>query len=213
MLHVRIPDQAIQKAFASMQQRGSQVEIINNFGTSDPLLVQLLATMHAENQNRGWGTALFLESLTTALCVHLIRNYSSQKARLNEPVASRALSDAGFRCAVEFMHENMHTEVGLKEVASIASVSLFHFAREFKKRTGLAPHQYLIQIRLERAIHLLISSELPVAGIAEQTGFFDVSHLARHTHRRYGYAPLEIRNNSKNILISSKNIMPSEEPE
>ena len=72
-------------------------------------------------------------------------------------------------------------------------MSPFHFAREFARVTGLAPHRYVVRRRLDRAILLLGRRDLTVEDVARRTGFTDASHLARHMCRATGATPRAFR--------------------
>jgi transcriptional regulator GlxA family with amidase domain len=81
----------------------------------------------------------------------------------------------------------------LTELASIAGLSLFHFARQFKQTVGVAPHHYLVQRRVERAQDMLTRTDLPLSEIALAAGFSDQSHLGRHFRQMLGTTPREFR--------------------
>jgi transcriptional regulator GlxA family with amidase domain len=81
----------------------------------------------------------------------------------------------------------------LAELAAVAGVSVFHFAREFKHSTSVTPHFYLRQKRVERAQDMLARTDLPLTQIALAAGFFDQSHLARHFRQMLGTTPTEFR--------------------
>ena len=70
---------------------------------------------------------------------------------------------------------------------------MHHFARLFKRSTGSAPHQYVLQQRIERAASLLRSTPLPIAEIAHRCGFNDQSHLANSFKRMHGQSPSAFR--------------------
>ncbi|SDH95104.1 AraC family transcriptional regulator [Pseudomonas panipatensis] len=80
----------------------------------------------------------------------------------------------------------------LEELAAAVNLSPFHFARVFRKATGLPPHAWLKQRRLEQARALLKSGCQP-ASVAAQLGFADQSHLSRQFKQAYGVAPGEYR--------------------
>ena len=71
----------------------------------------------------------------------------------------------------------------------MAGLSVNHFARAFRQSTGLAPHAYLVQRRIERAERLLSRTDLPLSEIALAVGFADHSHFARHFRRLTGATP------------------------
>ena len=75
----------------------------------------------------------------------------------------------------------------------MAHMSPDHFARSFKAATGLSPHQYVIQRRVERAKTLLSDTGLTVAEVARAVGFSNPSHLATHVRRVLGVSPGALR--------------------
>ena len=91
------------------------------------------------------------------------------------------------------MHDRLAENLALSQVAAEAGLSVFHFARLFKQTTGLAPHQYLIQCRVERAKQMILASSTATAVIAQQVGFCDQSHLTVHFRRIYGVTPKQFR--------------------
>jgi transcriptional regulator GlxA family with amidase domain len=63
------------------------------------------------------------------------------------------------------------------------------FRREFKRRTGLAPGQYLMRLRLERAQRLLGATPATLEAVSEQVGFSSAFHLSAAFKARFGVAP------------------------
>ena len=76
----------------------------------------------------------------------------------------------------------------LEELAAAVNLSPFHFARVFRRATGLPPHAWLQQRRLEQARALLRDGCAPLR-VALQLGFADQSHMTRHFKRTYGLSP------------------------
>ena len=79
--------------------------------------------------------------------------------------------------------------MALATIAAAVGMSQFHFARKFKEATGLAPHQYLIRCRLERAKQMLLASPARISDAALEFGFCDQSHFTFHFKRVYGVTP------------------------
>ena len=94
----------------------------------------------------------------------------------------------------------------LVELAAVACLSPSYFLRQFKAATGLAPHLYLSQQRVEHARHLLLESSLNIAEIAHAVGFVDQSHLHRHLKRALGLPPSALLKERKNVQKERKNI-------
>lgn len=95
---------------------------------------------------------------------------------------------AAVEAARAYLHDNYAADVTLDELAKIAGLSPFHFARQFRRHVGVPPHAYQLQLRISHAKRLLLRG-LPVSRVAQETGFFDLSHLTRHFKRHVGVAP------------------------
>lgn len=98
---------------------------------------------------------------------------------------------------VEFYHEHIADSIQLTEVANIADCSSYYLIRLFRRQTGMSPHAYLTQLRLEHARKLLHKGT-EIADSAVMSGFSDQSHLTRKFKMRYGVTPgeycLQLRN-------------------
>lgn len=79
----------------------------------------------------------------------------------------------------------------LDSISQHVGMSPFHFARTFKELSGLAPHQYLLKIRMEKARELLLEN-LSVTKTCYAVGFSNFSHFIRSFNRYYGVSPKKI---------------------
>ncbi|PSB59370.1 helix-turn-helix transcriptional regulator [Chamaesiphon polymorphus] len=84
-------------------------------------------------------------------------------------------------------------ELSLTELAKVINLSPTYFASTFKQATGISPHQYVIQQRVERAKSMLSKTDLTIADIALQVGFSSQSHLTQQFKRLTGITPKQIR--------------------
>lgn len=105
----------------------------------------------------------------------------------NPQIASVALR------ARDYLHAHFHQNIGLDELARACGVDRFRLSRAFKAAFGIAPHGYLIQLRLVRARRLLALGTSP-ADVASDLGFADQSHLGRWFRRANGLTPGAYRN-------------------
>src|SRR5205823_1111486 len=103
------------------------------------------------------------------------------------------LARSELRRALDYIYDNMGSDLSLRELAAIAGVSASYFATLFKQATGMSPHQYVIHRRVEKARSLLHQSELSIGQIAVLTGFYDSSHLNHHFKRLTGVTPKTLR--------------------
>jgi AraC family transcriptional regulator len=108
------------------------------------------------------------------------------------------LSGRRLQRAIAFIGLHLSESVRLDDVAAAAGLSTFHFARLFKKSTGLTPHRYLMNARVEKAKVLLRACDKSLTEIATECGFFDQSHMSKVFRRIAGVSPLDCRDGRKN---------------
>jgi transcriptional regulator GlxA family with amidase domain len=107
--------------------------------------------------------------------------------------AHGGLAPGAIRRVQEYVETHLGDSIDLAELAAVAGLSMHHFAREFRRSTGVTPHYYLTRKRVERAQHMLARTELSLSEIACAVGFSDQSHLARHFRRLLGVTPGRFR--------------------
>lgn len=100
--------------------------------------------------------------------------------------------------ARDYLHANLERDISLEEVALACGVDRFRLSRAFKVAFGLAPHAYLIQLRLARARRLLAQGQTPTE-VATALGFADQSHLGRWFRRAYRLTPADYRRRCSNL--------------
>jgi AraC family transcriptional regulator len=153
-------------------------------------LPQLRAVMWAVGAELtgGAGGRLAAESLANVLVVHLIRHILSP--RRPERGRDGVLPRGRLRTVVEYIEEHLDASPTLEEMAAIARLSPYHFARQFKRATGIPPHQYVIMRRVERAKQLLQGGDgFSLAQVAVRAGFSDQSQFCHHFKRLVGVTP------------------------
>jgi AraC family transcriptional regulator len=79
-------------------------------------------------------------------------------------------------------------------MAALVRLSPCYFARQFRRATGLPPHQYVVSRRVERAKQLLqAGGDFSLAEVAAQAGFSDQSQFSHHFKRLVGVTPGQFR--------------------
>jgi AraC family transcriptional regulator len=140
----------------------------------------------------GAGGPLAAESLANVLAVHLIRHVLTPR----QPAHRRAgtLPRARLRAVVEYIEEHLDGSPTLEQMAAVARLSPNYFVSQFKRATGLPPHQYVILRRVERARQLLqTGSDFSLAEVAAHAGFSDQSQFSHHFKRLIGTPPGQFR--------------------
>jgi transcriptional regulator of acetoin/glycerol metabolism len=109
------------------------------------------------------------------------------------PRVRGGLPPAAMRRIREYVDAHLSEQMELPVLAGVAGLSVFHFAREFKRTAGITPHQYILRKRVERAETLLGGTDLSLSEIAIASGFSDQSHLTRRFRQILGATPKEVR--------------------
>src|SRR5262249_40148940 len=98
------------------------------------------------------------------------------------------------RAVVEYIEEHLDAGPTLEQLAAVARLSPNYFVSQFKRATGLPPHQYVIARRVERAKQLLqTDSDFSLAEVAAHAGFCDQSQFSHHFKRLVGVTPGQFR--------------------
>jgi AraC family transcriptional regulator len=157
-----------------------------------PHLRAAMRAVDAELTAGGDGGRLAAESLANVLAVHLIRHVLAP--RRPERRTDGALPRGRLRAVVEYVEGHLDAGPSLEQMAAVARLSPYHFARQFKTATGLPPHQYVIARRVERAKDLLQGGgDRSLAEVAARAGFSDQSQFSHHFRRLVGVTPGRFR--------------------
>ena len=184
-------DPSLLRRAASESFTSGRFEVVERCQGSDGVISSIGMALLGELESQGLSGRLYAESLANLLAVHLLRHYTSGN---DEPQKfTGGLSAQRLRRVTNFVSENFSNDVRLAELANVAGMSSFHFAREFKRTTGTTPHQYLIKFRIERAKALLAEAEMPLTEVGLNSGFSHQSHFTRLFRRLTGTTPLAYR--------------------
>lgn len=170
---------------------GGRVEIVPSFKRTDPLIAGIMHSLMTDVEQGTLVNRLYTDALANALALHLIKNHSAfgQNARLY----SGGLSPSQLQRATDYLTSHLEQNPSLTEVAAIVGVSMHHFARAFKQSTGVPPHRYLMERRIERAKALLAQTDQPLAEIALRLGFSSQSHFTTIFRQITGTTPKSYR--------------------
>jgi AraC family transcriptional regulator len=126
--------------------------------------------------------------LARLLATHLLNSYAESPDDLSFRAGSP--SSKAVQRAVNFIEQHYASDIRIEDIARAAFLSPFHLSRLFRRETGLAPHQYLVRVRLEAARGLLATAPgSSLSDIATAVGFYDQSHMTRQFRRIFGITP------------------------
>jgi len=119
-----------------------------------------------------------------------------QGLRVTTAVAERTdgdLPECRLRRVTAYIDENLQRELRLAELSAVVHMSPYHFARLFKRSTGVPPHRFVVRRRIDEARALLATQTVAIAEIARSVGFRTPSHFATTFRRITGMTPTEYR--------------------
>lgn len=190
---VRLP-KALLKHAASAIGRNPGDLIAQALGPDETVLK--LALMLMEDRDTGGKRgALYTNSLSLALVAHLFFKYGASR---NQHRAS-PLTGGYLRLITDYVEANLDKGLSVQDLAALVGLSATHFSSLFRSATGVSPHRFLIQKRVERARKLLVSGTDSIAHVALQVGFYDQSHLTRQMRRVLGICPGRLRRVEKTL--------------
>lgn len=189
-IHLYIDDQHLE----TLARQGLDLRhfgLRDRFRFDDPLLNQLGRQLLGAVGPQAALGRLYVESLTTALCYHLIAHHATYEQHL-APAGTRLPAPVLARIDA-YLEAHADTAVTLETLAGLAHLSVFHFARRFKQTTGVAPYQYVLGWKIRRAQHLLRTGAAPLAAISEALGFASHAHFSTAFRRAVGQSPREFQ--------------------
>jgi AraC-like DNA-binding protein len=155
-------------------------------GPVDPRLGALLRRMHRSLTAAAPHERLFGEQAGVIAGIEILRVLGgAERARSRR----YALSPACTARVKAFIEDNLSRDIGLAEIAEVARLSRFHFARAFRAETGMSPHRWLVHRRCERAKRLMAETDLSLADVALACGFAHQAHFTNAFHRTIGTTP------------------------
>jgi AraC family transcriptional regulator len=130
---------------------------------------------------------LFTDHVTLALATHCAQTYGGMQI-VSRPIKG-GLAPWQEKRSKEMLAGDLTGATPLHEIAAACGLSVSHFSRAFHKSTGLAPHAWLLQARVESAKAMLRSGGVSLSTIARACGFADQGHFARVFTHRVGLSP------------------------
>ncbi|MUL38561.1 AraC family transcriptional regulator [Gloeocapsopsis dulcis] len=169
----------------------NQTELFRCNGRLDPQIWHLGLTLEAELREGNPNGQYFWESLTNAIAVRVLKQYSAFEPKIQH--YSGSLSPHQLRRTIEYINDNLGLDLSLNVFAAMLGMSPYYFERLFKQSVGHTPHQYILHCRIERAKQLLRTTGQPIMEIACQVGCKNHSHFSKLFRKLVGMSPKAYR--------------------
>ena len=157
----------------------ARLTLVARTGFHDPLLIQISLALWRELEQQAPSGKLYAQT-----AVHLLRHYSSTEVGVQE--RSQGLTRRQVQGVADFILAHLSRDISLEALAQQIGFSPYHFAHLFRQTTGECPHQFVLRQRIEKACHLLKTTDMPLAHIALESGFANQSHFTRILKRHLG---------------------------
>jgi AraC family transcriptional regulator len=164
-----------------------RIELIEKRRSTDPTLHYIGMALRAGIQTGDALDRMYGEALSTALAVHLLREYGAAVLGPKRPYGG--LPREKLVRAVEYIQDQLDTDLTVSGIAQAVGLSPDHFTRLFKESTGQSPHRYVVEARVRKAKELLTTGKFTISEAAFHVGFADQSHLTRQFKRVFGLPP------------------------
>ncbi len=109
-------------------------------------------------------------------------------------------SSGAIQTVISYIDTNYQNKIINSDLAKLTGYHEYHLNRIFKKQTGMTIHKFILQIRINEAKKLLMTTDTPIYSIAEMTGFSSDTHLSSCFKNYFGYSLMEYKNNFKNRI-------------
>jgi len=171
--------------------RGGRIELAPVFNLEDGQMEHLLRALVAVAQDDSGADPLMGELLVNAACIRLAKRCAVSK--LNIVPRRGGLPEARLKRVLEYIDANVGRNIALSELAGVANMSLYYFAVLFRQSTGMSPHQYVLNQRVERAKEMLRDPNRSVLDVSMSVGFEHQNNFARAFRRVIGVSPTQFR--------------------
>jgi AraC family transcriptional regulator len=189
ILKLDLPDQAFR---AIAEEAGAEtIEIASSTNLKDERISSLISAIEMEKEGGFLSGRLYMDSVAQALASVL----TQVRGVLRKPlrIFRCGLAPAQLAKVSEAIHSQLERDFSLPDMAAVAGLSTGYFSQMFRRSTGQAPHQFVLNARIERAKELLRQSELRVIDIAVSCGFQTPQHFARVFRAVCKFSPTEYR--------------------
>jgi len=170
-------------------------DLLERTAHPDPITSRLLLTAADAMEGNGALDTLFRHQLMDLLTTRLLAAHTGSPTT-TQPVMG-GLSPKVLLRAIERLRSDSDADVSLAALASDAGLSRFHFCRAFKESTGLSPHAWLRQHRLEQAMNMLRDTDASVVSVAAALGYASQTAFAAAFRKLTGETPSDWRKRTR----------------
>ena len=198
-LEIGIPAPALSRAAEELYGKGDlDLGPLCQAPLEDMLISQALLGLWSRDDDATPPPRLLVEQCVDLIVLQLVRRAFEHR---KEPAKGgrTALAPWALKRVIDLVEARLDEDLSLAELAGAARLSASHFARAFKRTTGVAPYRYVLARRIGRAQSLLAGTRLPIIEVAARCGYSDPGHFATLFRRETGYSPRQYRKETGHV--------------
>ncbi len=171
------------------------------YDNSEIIVIHLSSCNYKSPENIHLKNSKYIYHMLEAMLEGWTKQHSTNLAKSNiyglfaaiDEDQSISLSKDIRECSVYIQEHFPDPDLRISDICNIGHMSESSLYRHFCNYFGLSPKQYLLNIRLNSALELLLKSESTVSEVAMLSGFEDVKYFSRAFKKRYGAAPVSFK--------------------
>lgn len=148
------------------------------------------ACFESEIVSYGNQCSLMLDSISIQIAVVLLRSLDSNMNGISNRNPS---CNCYIKNAIEYIHAYYSSNLTVKDICRAIHITPYHFIRTFKEETGMTPHDFLQEVRVENAKAFIKKNELTISQISQMCGFVSPAHFSTTFKRMTGTSPIEFK--------------------
>jgi AraC-like DNA-binding protein len=189
VLHLFVSQQVLGECFEDTFGRphAGDIRIDDPRLVRDPALERLGQALAVSQSDDAALGKVFTDSVSLAIVSRVIaRHFTVADRQARE---ASALPSWRLTRAIEYIDAHLAESIGLADIANSTGLTRMHFASQFRRATGMRPHEYLLRRRVDHAQHLLLESKHNVLDVALSCGFRSQAHFTTVFKRLVGETP------------------------
>lgn len=197
-LHVGISNTKIFNALVIIFEMDAFSKEVANFNAvfqthiqNDKKVKELLQSISQEEQEKEFGYKLAMKGKIYELITYLLRNYVVENLSDKDNL-KRAKNLERLNKVLQYIQDNYTEAISIMDLADLIHLSEYRFCHLFKETIGQSPLNYINEVRLRKAHHLLEQKEMTISEVGTAVGFQDYNNFGRLFRKYYGYSPSSV---------------------
>jgi len=193
VLHLFLPAQPFRSLASDHLPRIEPYSLRYLADIEDEMIRQIGLAILSEMASETAAGRMLVETSALALSARLAQSYAEPVSVRPQKFRSHRLDQTRLRRVLDYIAQHLDEDLTVTQLANVASLSPFHFARMFSATMNVSPHRYVSQLRLERAMVLLAAGKRTLSDIALSCQFSSQASFTHAFRRVTGMTPGEYR--------------------